>query len=187
MFKFIEIRGSEAISVSPPACNFDCAEWPFAISISRRRCLPVKLQCAHDLFAIRSRAVLSLAGGDSNCLSDQQRNASFALHSIAARFVCARWCKANDRFTVNAGFLYQFQTELSSFANLSPRRGVNWSLDERSTWLIHLRAGLFSSAVDPGLAIRVDRLNGTRQQEERTYRCRGWGLRIRQRLRASSA
>ena len=77
--------------------------------------------------------------------------------------------KLNDHFTLNAGFRYQLQTAPSSFANVSPRVGMNWSLDKKSAWVVHLRAGLFSSAVDPGYALQVDRLNGIRQQQETTY------------------
>ena len=77
--------------------------------------------------------------------------------------------RLNDHFTLNSGFRYQFQTAPSSFANFSPRLGLNWSLDKKSAWVVHLRAGVFSSAVDPANAIQVDRLNGIRQKEETTY------------------
>jgi Carboxypeptidase regulatory-like domain len=77
--------------------------------------------------------------------------------------------KLNNHFTLNSGFRYQIQTAPSSFANFSPRFGLNWALDKKSTWVVHLRTGWFSTAVDPGYALQVDRLNGIRQHEETTY------------------
>ena len=77
--------------------------------------------------------------------------------------------KLNNHFTLQSGFRYQFQTAPSSFANFSPRLGVNWSPDKKSTWVIHLRAGVFSSGVDPAYPMQVDRLNGIRQQQTTIY------------------
>ena len=115
------------------------------------------------------RAVLNLAGGTPTAFRIDSGTPLVPFTQWRLALYAQDGAKLNDRFTVNVGFRYQFQTAPSSFANLSPRFGVNWSLDEKSTWLIHLRAGLFSSAVDPGLAMQVDRLNGIRQQEETTY------------------
>jgi Carboxypeptidase regulatory-like domain len=77
--------------------------------------------------------------------------------------------RLNNHFTLYSGFRYQMQTAPRSFANVSPRLGLNWALDKKSTWVIHLRTGFFSSAVDPGYALQVDRLNGIRQKEQTTY------------------
>jgi hypothetical protein len=115
------------------------------------------------------RAVLNLPGGTPT---------TFQLDSGTPLVPLAQWrlalyaqdgAKLNDHFTLNGGVRYQFQTAPSSFVNFSPRLGMNWSLDKKSTWVVHLRAGVFSSAVDPANAMQVDRLNGNRQLEETTY------------------
>jgi hypothetical protein len=115
------------------------------------------------------RAVASLPGGTPTTF---QRNSGTPLVPFTQwrlALYAQDGAKLSDRFTLNSGFRYQIQTAPSSFANFSPRLGLNWALDKKSTWVVHLRVGLFSSAVDPGYALQVDRLNGIRQQEKTTY------------------
>ena len=115
------------------------------------------------------RATLNLPGGVPTVF---QRNSGTPLVPFTQwrlALYAQEGAKLNDHFTLNSGFRYQFQSAPGSFANFSPRVGMNWSLDKKSTWVVHLRAGLFSSAVDPGYAMQVDRLNGIRQKEETTY------------------
>jgi len=115
------------------------------------------------------RAVLHLPGGTPTTFQINSGTPLVPFSQWRLALYAQDGVKLNDHFTLNSGFRYQFQTAPSSFANFSPRLGMNWSLDKKSTWVIHLRAGLFSSAVDPVYAMQVDRLNGIRQQEETTY------------------
>jgi hypothetical protein len=115
------------------------------------------------------RAVLNLPGGTPTVFQKNSGTPLVPFTQWRLALYAQDGARLNDHFTLNSGFRYQFQTAPSSFANFSPRIGMNWSLDKKSTWVVHLRAGLFSTAVDPGYALQVDRLNGIRQQEETTY------------------
>jgi Carboxypeptidase regulatory-like domain len=115
------------------------------------------------------RTVLNLPGGTPTAFQKNTGTPLVPFTQWRLALYAQDGAKLNDHFTLNSGFRYQFQTAPSSFANFSPRVGMNWSLDKKSTWVVHLRAGVFSSAVDPGYPMQVDRLNGVRQQEETTY------------------
>jgi hypothetical protein len=115
------------------------------------------------------RAVLNLPGGTPTTFQINSGTPLVPFTQWRLALYAQDGAKLNNHFTLNSGFRYQFQTAPSSFANFSPRLGMNWSLDKKSAWVVHLRVGLFSSAVDPGYAMQVDRLNGIRQQEETTY------------------
>jgi hypothetical protein len=115
------------------------------------------------------RAVLNLPGGTPTTFQINSGTPLVPLTQWRLALYAQDGVKLNDHFTLNSGFRYQFQTAPSSFANFSPRVGMNWSPDKKSTWVIHLRAGLFSSAVAPSNAMQVDRLNGIRQKEETIY------------------
>jgi hypothetical protein len=115
------------------------------------------------------RAVASLPGGTPTTF---QRNSGTPLVPFTQwrlALYAQDVAKLTSHFTLYAGLRYQIQTAPNSFANFSPRLGLNWALDKKSTWVVHLRGGLFSSAVDPGYALQVDRLNGIRQQQKTTY------------------
>jgi hypothetical protein len=115
------------------------------------------------------RAVMNLPGGKPTTFQMETGTPLVPLTQWRLALYAQDGAKLNDHFTLNSGFRYQFQTAPRSFANFSPRIGINWSLDKKSTWIVHLRAGEFSSAVDPVYSMQVDRLNGIRQQEETTY------------------
>jgi hypothetical protein len=115
------------------------------------------------------RAVASLPGGTPTTFQTNSGTPLVPLTQWQLALYAQDGAKLSDHFTLNSGFRYQMQTAPSSFANFSPRVGLNWALDKKSTWIIHLRTGLFSSAVDPVYAIQVHRLNGIRQKEETTY------------------
>lgn len=74
--------------------------------------------------------------------------------------------KLAPRLTFSYGLRYAFQTTPGSFANFGPRAGFGWAADKKETWVFHLRAGLFSSAVNE---LEVYRLNGIRQQQTTVY------------------
>jgi Carboxypeptidase regulatory-like domain len=115
------------------------------------------------------RAVLNLPGGTPTDFQKTYGNPLVPLTQWRLALYAQDGLKVNDHFTLNSGLRYQFQTSPVSLANFSPRIGINLSLDKKSTWVVHLRAGMFSSPVDPGYALTVDRLNGIRQREETTY------------------
>jgi hypothetical protein len=115
------------------------------------------------------RALLNLPGGAPTAFQITSGTPLVPFTQWRLALYAQDGAKLNDHFTLNSGFRYQFQTAPSSFANFSPRVGISWSPDKKSTWVVHLRAGLFSSAVDPGYGMQVDRLNGIRQREETIY------------------
>jgi len=115
------------------------------------------------------RAVLNLPGGTPTAFQIGSGNPLVPFTQWKLGLYAQDGVKLNDHFTLLSGFRYQIQTAPSSFANLSPRIGFNWSPDRKSTWVVRLRAGFFSSAVDPAYALQVDRLNGIRQQETTIY------------------
>jgi len=77
--------------------------------------------------------------------------------------------KLAPRLTMATGLRYALQTSPASFGNLVPRLGLSWAPDKKSTWVLHLRAGLFSVPVSLGYPTEVYRLNGARQQETLVY------------------
>jgi hypothetical protein len=77
--------------------------------------------------------------------------------------------KLASRLTIATGVRYSFQTAPNSFGNFVPRLGLAWAPDKGSTWMLHLRAGLFSSPVNLSFPTQVYRLNGIRQQERLVY------------------
>ena len=115
------------------------------------------------------RAVADLPGGTPTTFQINSGNPLVPLTQWRLGWYAQDIARLTNHFTLYSGFRYQIQTAPDSFANFSPRLGLNWAFDQKSTWVVHLRAGLFSSAVDPGYAMQVDRLNGVRQKEETTY------------------
>jgi hypothetical protein len=74
--------------------------------------------------------------------------------------------KLAPRLTFSTGLRYALQTTPGSYANFGPRIGFGWAANSKETWVFHLRAGLFSSPVNP---IDVYRLNGIRQSQTIVY------------------
>ncbi|MEZ2346476.1 TonB-dependent receptor domain-containing protein [Terriglobus sp. RCC_193] len=77
--------------------------------------------------------------------------------------------KLASRLSLSTGLRYQLQTTPGSFANFSPRLGIAWSPDKKSTWVVHLRAGIFHDPNVQSAATEVYRLNGARQQSLTIY------------------
>jgi hypothetical protein len=86
------------------------------------------------------RAVLNLPGGTPTTFQKNSGTPLVPFTQWRLALYAQDGAKLNDHFTLNAGFRYQLQTAPSSFANFSPRMGMNWSLDKKSTWVVHLRA-----------------------------------------------
>jgi len=115
------------------------------------------------------RALLNLSGGTPT---------TYQITTGTPLIPFAQWrlaLFANDtirlapRLTITAGLRYQLQTSPLSFANVLPRVGLSWAPDKKSTWTIHLRAGLFNTPVNQSYAAQVYRLNGARQQSTMVY------------------
>ncbi len=77
--------------------------------------------------------------------------------------------KLASRFSVSGGLRYAFQTSPETFANFAPRVGFSWAPDKKSTWVLHLRLGLFDAPAPLSYATDVYRLNGTRQRSTTVY------------------
>jgi hypothetical protein len=115
------------------------------------------------------RAMLNLPGGSPTTYQmtsgtplvpfTQWRLALYAEDSV----------KLASRFSVSGGLRYSFQTSPETFANFAPRVGFSWSPDKKSTWVLHLRLGLFDAPAPLSYATDVYRLNGTRQQSTTVY------------------
>jgi hypothetical protein len=77
--------------------------------------------------------------------------------------------KLAPRLSFATGLRYQLQTTPGSFTNFSPRLGIAWSPDKKSTWVVHIRAGIFHDPNLQSAATEVHRLNGSRQQALTVY------------------
>jgi hypothetical protein len=115
------------------------------------------------------RALLNLPGGNPT---------TYQINTGAPLVPFTQWrlglyvedtIKLASRLTVSTGLRYAFQTAPNSFGNFSPRVGISWAPDKNSTWVIHLRAGLFSTSVNPSYPTQVYRLNGSRQLQTLIY------------------
>src|SRR5579863_240403 len=115
------------------------------------------------------RALRNLPGGTPTAFQITSGTPLVPFTQWRLAFYAQDGVKLSNHFTLHSGFRYQIQTAPNSFANFSPRLSLSWSPDKKSTWVVHLRAGLFSSAVAPAYALQVDRLNGIRQQEATIY------------------
>lgn len=115
------------------------------------------------------RALLNLPGGTPTTFQLTSGTPLVPLAQWRLAFYAQDSAKLANRLTVNAGLRYQLQTTPGSFANFAPRAGLAWAPDKKSTWVIHVNAGLFSAPVDPAYALQVNRLNGIRQQETTIY------------------
>ena len=77
--------------------------------------------------------------------------------------------KLASRFSVSTGLRYSFQTSPDTFANFAPRLAFSWAPDKKSTWMLHLRLGLFDAPAALSYATDVYRLNGIRQRSTTVY------------------
>jgi Carboxypeptidase regulatory-like domain len=116
-----------------------------------------------------SRAVLNLPGGAPTTYQLTSGMPLVPLTQWRLALYAEDTIKLLPRFTVVAGMRYAFQTAPNTFVNISPRLGFSWALDKKSTWVVHARGGLFSTAINQSYATEVDRLNGTRQKEALVY------------------
>ena len=115
------------------------------------------------------RALLNLPGGSPTTYQLTSGTPLVPLIQWRVGLYAQDEIKLLPRLTLSAGLRYQFQTTPSSFANFGPRVALSGAPDKKSTWVIHMRGGLFNSSNAPTYAATVYRLNGIRQQQTTIY------------------
>jgi len=68
-----------------------------------------------------------------------------------------------------AGLRYQLQTSPNSFLSFEPRLGFGWAIDKKSTWVFHVRSGIFHDPNSTAVIADVYRTNGVRQKQMTVY------------------
>jgi hypothetical protein len=115
------------------------------------------------------RALLGLPGGSPTTYQLTTGTPLVSLSQWRVGLFGQDAIKLASRLTAVAGVRYQIQTSPGSFANFSPRVGLAWAPDKKSTWVIHLRAGIFHNPNPQSYATEVYRLSGDRQQQRTVY------------------
>jgi hypothetical protein len=115
------------------------------------------------------RALLNLPGGSPTTYQLTTGTPLVPLAQWRVGIYAQDDIKVAPRLTISAGLRYQFQTTPNSFANFGPRVALSWAPDKKSTWVVHMRGGLFNSYNAPTYASTVYRLNGIRQQQMTIY------------------
>lgn len=73
------------------------------------------------------------------------------------------------RLTMATGLRYGLQTSPNSFLSFEPRLGFGWAVDKKSTWVFHLRSGIFHDPNSATVISDVYRTDGVRQQQMTIY------------------
>jgi hypothetical protein len=115
------------------------------------------------------RTLLGLPGGVPTTYNVTQGTALVPLTQWrVAGYAQDQWT-LRPNLSLALGLRYALQTSPGSFGNLVPRVGIAWSPDHKQRWVIHVRGGLFSSAVTPDVTTEAYRLNGVRQTQTLLY------------------
>jgi hypothetical protein len=115
------------------------------------------------------RALFQLAGGSPTTYQITNGNPLVPLTQWRLALYAQDQIKLATRLTALATLRYQIQTTPDSFANFSPRAGLAWSPDKKSTWVIHVRGGIFRDPQPQSYAMEAYRLDGLRQLETTVY------------------
>ncbi|HEY4047446.1 MAG TPA: TonB-dependent receptor, partial [Acidobacteriaceae bacterium] len=115
------------------------------------------------------RALLGLRGGTPTTFNITQGQLLVAFNQWRVAFYAQDQWKLRPRLALSVGLRYALQTSPSSFGNVTPRFGIAWSPDRKSTWVIRARAGLFYAPIDRTTTLQAYRLNGIRQAENIVY------------------
>lgn len=115
------------------------------------------------------RALAGLSGGTPTTYEVVTGNPLVSFQQWNLGIFFEETWKVSDRFTVAGGMRYQSATSPDSFVNFNPRFGMDWAIDKKSTWLVHVHAGLFSGP--PAIRDISDgyRLNGSVQAQHNVY------------------
>jgi hypothetical protein len=73
------------------------------------------------------------------------------------------------RLTMATGLRYGLQTSPNSFLSFEPRLGFGWAADKKSTWVFHLRSGIFHDPNSTAVISDVYRTNGVLQHQMTIY------------------
>lgn len=73
------------------------------------------------------------------------------------------------RLTMSTGLRYSLQTSPNSFLSFEPRLGFGWAVDKKSTWVFHVRSGIFHDPNSTAVISDVYRTDGVRQQQTTVY------------------
>ena len=116
------------------------------------------------------RALLNLPGGQPTTYQVIAGNPVVPVTQWRLGLYAQDSYKVSTKVTLTGGLRYDLQTTPDSFASFGPRFGLAWALDQKQTWVFHLRAGLFSNQpTSPLYATQVYGINGVRKQEATVY------------------
>lgn len=115
------------------------------------------------------RALLGLPGGMPTTFQQNTGTPLVPLTQWRLALYAQNTVKLAPRLSLSAGLRYALQTTPGSYANFGPRVGLSWAPDKKSAWVLHLRAGLFSSVTRQSVGTQVYRLDGMRQRETLVY------------------
>jgi hypothetical protein len=115
------------------------------------------------------RALLGLRGGNPTTYQLTTGTPLVPFTQWHVGFYAQDNVKLTSHLRIGTGLRYQFQTNPAGYTAVEPRIGLSWAPDKKQTWVLHLRAGLFTEAIDLVPITAVERLNGTRQQQLTVY------------------
>jgi hypothetical protein len=107
------------------------------------------------------RALLGLAGGAPTAYSNVAGNPQVDfVQTRLTLFFQDDW-KLRPNLSVAYGLRYYYQTDPNLWGNLTPRLGLAWSPDKKSTWTIRAHAGLFAGRYNSRNYAEILRMDGT--------------------------
>lgn len=115
------------------------------------------------------RARLSLPGGNPTTYLITTGNPLVSFTQWNVGLFAQDAIRLNPRLMLDTGLRYQLQTNPATYGNIQARLGLFLSPDKKQSWVVHLRAGLFSSSTSLSLLTDVGRLGTGRQLQKLIY------------------